>query len=383
MKADYTRWKQRLAGEKVMTFTEPDECDVGFYRLAIKERKQNAAGQNNGQWKTIGFKRVALFVDENMLICLIDGNLVSEDQRNDAWTSFVRHPITEDAFRAAERGEPWPDFSVPDAAAGEAIARGQFTEMEPLGDSVRTMMPPAFENGNPDVVMEPKSVVYANRTVRTEEDVAQIRAGEAEKIKRRLAALKTEAPKFAKIESDEQSSAGRGLQARFLELRGEAAGHYEQANRPLLEQQKKLREIWFPIRDEADACKTEIGNALGGWEDVKRIAAKRAQEKADREAREHAEATRLAEEANQPPPPPPPLEKPNLPPPSAQIKAPGVRAAKVKLPRIVTEIDVEKAFAQFKAAPEVREVLMSLAQRAVTAGLPVDGATIEEKSKVS
>lgn len=345
MKADYMRWKQRLASEKVMTFTEPDENDVGCYRLPIKERKKNAVGQNNGQWKTIGFKPVLLGVVDGELRCQIAGEIIGEDRRNDLWTSFVQHPVTEAAWAAAERGEPWPDFTPPDA-----VARPHVDALDGVGS---------------DGEHEQESALPQDA------------------IKQRLEALKTEAPKFAKIESDEQSSAGRGLQARFLELRGEAAGHYEAANRPLLEQQKKLREIWFPIRDEADACKTEIGNALGGWEDTKRIAAQQAKIKAEREALEHARLVREAEEANAPPPPPPPLEKPNLPPPSAQIKAPGVRAAKVKLQRIVTEIDVEKAFAQFKAAPEVREVLMSMAQRAVTAGLPVDGATIEERSKVS
>lgn len=345
MKADYTRWKQRLAGEKVMTFTEPDENDVGCYRLPIKERKQNAAGHNNGQWKTIGFKPVLLGVVDGELRCQIAGEIIGEDRRNDLWTSFVQHPVTEAAWAAAESGHGWHDFTPP-AAMVQVDESGVGAIMDAVAEE-RTAVPPQDD------------------------------------IKRRLDALKTEAPKFAKIDSDEQSSAGRSLQAQFLEIRGEAADHYEKDFRPLNDQIVALRKIWFPIRDEADEAKTLIGEALGGWEDVKRIAAKRAQEKADREAREHAEATRLAEEANQPPPPPSPVDKPNLPPPSAQIKAPGVRAAKVKLQRIVTEIDVEKAFAQFKAAPEVREVLMSLAQRAVTAGLPVDGATIEERSKVS
>lgn len=360
MKADYTKWRQRLAGEKVPTFTEPDENDAGFYRLPIKERKQNAAGQNNGQWKTIGFKPVALFVVDGALVCQIGAHVVDEDRRNDAWPHFSRNPITEEVWRAVtERGEPWPDFTPP-------------AEPVPEGKTIAQMRE---ENPNFDRDLE-TTFAMADAADAREKAAPQIG------IKRRLDELKGQVSPFLKIESDDQSSLARGLQARFLEIRGEAAGHYEQANRPLFEQQKALREIWFPIRDEADACKTEIGNALGGWEDTKRIAAKRAQEKADREAREHAEATRLAEEANQPPPPPPPIDKPNLPPPSAQIKAPGVRAAKVTVKKIVTHIDLDRSFAQFRLAPEVSDVLFALAQRAVNAGLPVDGATIEEKSAV-
>ncbi len=345
MKASYERWKQRLAGEKVMTYTEPDEGDVGCYRLPIKERKQNAAGHNNGQWKTVGFKPVLLGVVNGELWCQIGNEVVSEDQRNNAWTSFVQHPVTEAAWSAAARGEGWADFTPP-AAMVQVDESGVGEIMDAVADD-RAFVAPQIA------------------------------------IKHRLDALKGELATFPKIESDEHSVLWRGLQVKFLEIRGEAADHYEKDFRPLNDQIVALRKIWFPLRDEADGAKTEIGNALDGWEDTKRIAAKRAQEKADREAREHAEATRLAEEANQPPLPPPPVEKPNLPPPATQIKAPGARAAKVKLQRIVTEIDVDKAFAQFKAAPEVREVLMSLAQRAVTAGLPVDGAVIQERSKVS
>lgn len=342
----YQRWRQRLAGEKVVTYTEPDEGDVGFYRLPVKERKKNAAGQNNGQWKTIGFKPVALFVADGALVCQIGPVLVTEDARNDAWPHFSQNPITEEVWRAvAERGEAWPDFKEPEPARDPeqmAVLEQAFIAV----DEERAAAPPEVD------------------------------------IQRRLTDLEKELPHFAKVESDEQSSAARGLQARFQELRGEAAGHYEAANRPLLEKQKKLREIWFPLRDQADAAKTKLGDAMGAWEDVKRVAAKRAAEEAARKQREHDAAVAAAAAADRPAPPPPPEVKPNTPEPSAQIKAAGARTASVKLVKIVTEIDIDKAFAQFRNAPEVREVLMTLAQRAVTAGLPVDGATIEERSKV-
>lgn len=356
MKADYTRWRQRLAGEKVVTYTEPDAQDVGFYRLPIKERKQNAAGQNNGQWKTVGFKPVALFVVSeglvSALVCQIGPMLVTEDARNDAWPHFSQHPITEEVWRAvAERGEPWPDFTPPE---DNRITRVTVDVAD----------------------IEDRNVLHM---ADTEQPAA---VPPQDDIKKRLEALKGQVAPFLKIESDEQSSLARGLQAKFLDLRGEAAGHYETANRPLLEQQKKLREIWFPLRDEADAAKTKLGDAMGAWEDEKRAAAKRASDEAAKKAREHEAAVRAAEVANKPAPPPPEPERPNMPMPTAQIKAAGARTANVKLVKIVTEIDIDKAFAQFRLAPEVREVLMTLAQRAVTAGLPVDGATIEEKSKV-
>jgi|ERR1700761_656935 len=374
MKASYALWRSRLAQvqagvtdpkkwpKELWPSTEPTELDVGCYRLPIKERKLNAAGQSNGQWKTVGFHPVMLGLADGEVMCQISHRIVGEDERNEAWTSFVRHPITEEVWRAvAERGEPWPDFNeIHGTAALETYSAIQAARTDVLVEEAE-----AFLAQNDDSLVIPPQIA----------------------IKQRLDALKAELAAFPKIESDEQSSAARGLQARFLELRGEAAGHYEEANRPLLEQQKALRAIWFPLRDEADEAKTKLGEAMGAWEDVKREAVKRAeaetkrlQEQAARDAEwKGAEPGSIAKVDPEHVAP----GASNAPPPSSQIKAPGARAAKVKLQRIVTEIDVDKAFAQFKAAPEVREVLMSLAQRAVTAGLPVDGATIQERSKVS
>jgi hypothetical protein len=48
----------------------------------------------------------------------------------------------------------------------------------------------------------------------------------------------------------------------------------------------------------------------------------------------------------------------------------------------VTEIDVDKVFQVFKERPEVVMLLSDLAQKAIRAGLTVDGATWEEKSVI-
>lgn len=326
MKADYTYWRSALAGEKPKMFV--DEPQLGFYRKPIRER--NEKGNN----KTIGYEAVAIFIASGEMTAQVGDWLVTDrDKINELWSWVAGNAVTEDAWRAvAERDEPWPDFSINSASKPDSVK----------------LAPEAPE----------------------------------EKVAREIAEAKKNLPAFAKIESDEQSSKARSLQQRFLDARGAAAKAYEAANRPLLKQQKKLREVWFPLRDEADAANETIRAAMGAWEDQKREAARKAAAEAERKAREHAEAVRKAEEANQPPPPPPMESKPNTPPPSAQIRAPGARAASVRVRNVVTEIDVDKAFAQFKAAAEVREVLMKLAQRAVDAGLPVDGATIEERSEV-
>ena len=344
---------------------------LGFYRLPRKEPKLDAKGRSNGQSKIVGYEPVAVTILEGELKIFIGDR--DAGSRGEWDSSFLTHPISEEVYRAvAERGEPWPDFAQICDRCGRQLGANHACLPEPDGKTIAQMRE---ENPNFDRDLE-RTFAMADAAEERKKAEPQIA------IKQRLDALKGQVSAFAKIESDEQSSAARGLQARFLELRGEAAEHYEKANRPLLDQQKKLREIWFPIRDEADDAKTVLGDAMGAWEDVKRAAAKRASDEAARQAREHAAAVAAAEAANRPAPPPPGPERPNLPMPTAQIKAAGARTANVKLLKIVTEIDVDKAFSQFKAAPEVREVLMSLAQRAVTAGLPVDGATIEERSKV-
>src|SRR6266481_2376462 len=99
MKANYTRWQKRLAGEKVEAFTEPDENDSGFYRLPIREK------QSNGRWKVLGYQPVALFVlnDEitgNVLIARIGERNVTLDHINEQWPWFVSHPISEATWRA-------------------------------------------------------------------------------------------------------------------------------------------------------------------------------------------------------------------------------------------------------------------------------------------
>ena len=74
--------------------------------------------------------------------------------------------------------------------------------------------------------------------------------------------------------------------------------------------------------------------------------------------------------------------KPNIPPPAAQIKGATGRAASVKLEKFVTEIDPVKVFPQFAQNPEVIAMLTELAQRAIRAGLTIDGAKWEERSVV-
>ncbi len=332
---NYAYWKAALAGEKPKMFV--DDPQPGFYRSGVYEKQENKAR------KRVGWKPVAIFLNDGELIAAIgaDGMLTGNgavarmetdrDRINELWSYCAANAISEEWYRAvADRGEQWPDSHEQPPSA-------------PINDAPM---------------------------------------GNAERISRGLAECKEYLPKYAIIDSDEMSSKARSLQNRFLDLRGEAGKHYEAANRPLLDAQKMLRELWFPMRDQADEAANTLRTAMGAWEDEKRKAAKLAQEAAEKVAREHAEATRKAEQANQPAPPPPEPAKSNVPPPAAQIRGGAGRAASVSVAVFVTAIDEDKVFAQFKGNPELTALLTALAQKAIRAGIAVPGATTEERSVV-
>jgi hypothetical protein len=333
IKQDYSYWRDALAGKKPKMFVDCPE--LGFYRKGVYKKEPNVRS------KRVGWTPVAIFLatETKVLMAAIgpagSAKIVDDrDQINELWSFVAANPISEETYRAvAERGEGWPDSH--DAA------------------------PALPDEPQPAAEQSPAEKIAAA----VKADVALIE-------------------KYRAIDSDEMSSKARSLQSKLLDSRGAAGKAYEAANRPLLEQQKALREIWFPIRDDADAGVKALATAMGAWEDQKRAAARLAQEAADKAAREHAEAVRKAEEANRPAPPPPAEVKPNTPAPSAQIRGGAGRAASVKLEKFVTEIDAEKVFQSFKTNAEVIELLTALAQKAIRAGLDVPGAKFEERSVV-
>jgi hypothetical protein len=331
-----------------------DDPQPGFYRQGVYEKQENKAR------KRVGWSPVAIFHASGELTAQVGqhGNetiITDRDRINELWSYCAANPISEEWFRSvSERGERWPDSHETVASIPVANSSGSLDRTEMIIQNRKQALDVIAAD-----VMDPHG-----------------------KIIRELADSEKLLAKYATIDSDEMAAKARSLQNRFLDLRGEAGKHYEAANRPLLEQQKKLRELWFPLRDAADEASSTIKKAMGAWEDEKRKAARLAAEAAEKAAREHAEATAKAAAANQPAPPPPEPVKSNVPPPAAQIRGGAGRAAHVNLVKFVTEIDVDRVFQQFREAPEVIKVLSDLAQKAVRAGIAVPGATVEEKSDV-
>lgn len=265
--------------------------------------------------------------------CHCDGVNVDLQRAQEQWPFCSKNPIPAEMYwTKIETGE-WPDV---DAASAE-IAKGP--EIDPETDPVASL----------------------------KAEIATAIAGVA---------------KYAKIESDEDSAKAQTLRSTLTGLKGKAEKAYEAANRPLLDQQKVLREAWFPLRDSAEDNANALRKAMGLWEDDKRAQAKLAEEAATKLRLEHEAAVAAAAKADEPPPPPPPVVTPNTPAPSAQIRGGSGRAASVSTKPFVVSIDPDKAFQHFKADTALIEFLTRLTQKAAEAGITVEGAVVEQRSVV-
>jgi hypothetical protein len=180
-------------------------------------------------------------------------------------------------------------------------------------------------------------------------------ADPAKDIKAKIAEAKKAVTQYLKIESDQDATRAQSLRSLLTSLKGEVIKLHKKEKEPFLEEGRDCDRKWFPLRDAAEAGALQLRTAIEDWEFAKRKAAK------------------AAEEAG---------VKPNMPAPAAKISGGMGRAANAKPYIAVVEIDVEKVFQQFKESTEVYEVLIGLAQQAISAGIAVPGAKTEEKVRV-
>lgn len=309
---------------------DPNNPKTGFYRVR--------AGRDGP------YIPVAFWYDthDETLRCHKNGRSIDDLAARELWVYAAKNLVPEDSYWSVIDGKGWPD-NDPSAAAA---AKGP--EIDPATDP-------------------------------------------AGSLKAEIDAAKAGVPAYVPIDSDEQAARGQTLRSALTGLSGKATKAYEALNRPLLDEQQRIRKVWFPLRDEASDGAEAIRVELGKWEDVKRENAKRVAEEAAKVAQEQErafdEATAKAAAANEPPPEPPkpaapPPNTAAIPPPSTKIKGASGRAASVQLKKIVTAIDIDKAFAQFRDDPELYAFLLDLSQKVVTAGFTAIGATVEEKSDI-
>lgn len=301
---DFSWWAAALAGTRGPI--SADEPQSGFYR------QKNRDGQ---------YEPVAYWKDEGSgeQRCHINGKAPQDPLRQfEVWPHAARNPIAAEAYWHRMDTGAWLDNDAGAAAAAK-------------GPTI-------------DPATDPAGSLAA--------EIAAAKAG--------IAA-------YSPIDSDAQSAKAQTLRSTLTGLSGKAQKAYEALNRPLLDEQQRIRKVWFPLRDEAANASEAIRAEMGKWEDIKRENQRRAED-----------AIRAAEMAHEPAP----TFQINTPPPSTKIKGASGRAASVGVKKVVTAIDIDKAFAQFRDDPELYALLLDLSQKVVTAGFVAIGATIEEKSDI-
>ena len=324
MTDNFDWWQNALKGTRGPI--HDGEPQSGFYRQKRKD----------GQYEPVAYWKDGTTGEQR---CHINGRTPRDPLRMfEVWPHASRHPISAEAYWHRMDTGQWLDNDAGAAAAANG------PQIDPATDPAGSLAA----------------------------EIAAAKAG--------LAAYKT-------IESDEQSAKAQTLRSALTALKGKAEKAYEAANRPLLDEQQRLRKVWFALRDDASAGADALRKAMGAWEDIKRENARRAAIETSRlqaEAAQKAIETMgggevqheiLAAAAVKP-------VTPNTPPPATKIKGASGRAASVQLKKVVTAIDIDKAFAQFRDDPELYEFLKDLSQKVVNAGFVAIGATIEERSDV-
>ena len=272
--------------------------------------------------KTLG--AVAYWYDSNSseLRCQQNGRDIDDLRAREMWPHVSRRPIAEDVFWHFRDTGVWKDI---DEAA-----------QIPAAEIVRAGMA-AAEVAAP----------YECLTVD-------------------IAVAKDSAAKYAKVESDEEMALAQSLRGKLQELAGKADKLRTEEKEPFLTAGREVDEKWQPMIKVAKAAADGIRKALEGFNDWKLEQSAKA-----------AAATAMAESQGATRP-----VASNAPPPSTQIRGGGSRAASVTVKPVVTAVDLDKAFKQFRDAPELEELFIRLAQRAIDAGLPCEAATVERKSVV-
>lgn len=342
----YNYWQAKLAGDKTAEMYPDNPCR-GFWRRGVREQKPS------GQWHRVGWEPVAIFESDGALIGRVGSESTGQDVTGPdllkLWEYCGGNAITEDMYRTVARhGKPWPDAHDP--------AKNKPAEPAPsLSQDGETGKPLS----SADVTESPE-----------------------QKLAREIAEAKAGVSQYDKIESDEMAARAGSLKNELTTLAGKMDKVRDALARPHIDAQAEINGRLNPLIKSAHAeCQKLLAN-MGLWEDFKREAARKAQAETDRKLAEHAKAVLDAKAKNAPPPPDPVHVAPNAPAPVSQIIPAVGRKLTPKISKFVTSIDLDKAFAQFRNEPAVNACLIALAQRAVDAGLTVDGAVVEERSVV-
>ncbi len=267
---------------------------------------------------------VAYWPSGSEVHCRIGGEDVSVEKGQEVWSWCAKYPITEEAYRAvAEQGKPWPDIDpIADEQARHRIGG----------------------NNPPD-----EAVI-----IRVQIDTAIAGIGP-----------------YSEVTSDEHAAQAQTLRSRLLELRAEAEKHHKAEKQPYLDAGREVDNRWLPLAKLAQGAADAVRAALSVWETLKL--------RRQREAEAAAEAARIAAApAGKPVPPPPPP----APAPTAKIKGAIGKAASSRAVLVVTVMDFDAVYQNFRQNVELQRLLTALAQTAVDRGHPVPGIKVTEEMRV-
>lgn len=271
--------------------------------------------------------------DFDALECYIDGRKVDAQRALEQWSWASANPVTEEAYRNALNGHPWPDVD----ATVHAAANGS---------------PPALGDNKPPEAQLLDRVMHALAGLTV---YARWHVGDANAENKPATLISaTQSNKIAYlIGDDDVRDRAQSLRDLLLKLKSEAEKAHKTEKAPHLEAGRLIDRKWFDIRDLAEAGANAIRAAMSAWETAKFQKQRVAQEVA-RKAQE------AAEKAGAPIPAPVALPPPPAAP--ARIKGGSGKAASVSTITQVQSVTDWAALAAFMCLqPDVQSALLKVA----------------------
>lgn len=291
MSGDYTYWQKALAGEKPPI--HEGDPQPGFYRKRNKQGEDDAVAI----WTLDGEPMRGAIIDS-------EGNTRLCDPV-EIWTWIGDKPITEETFRALERGEGWPDL-------------------------------PAGMGHNQPPSDVPASVI----------DEIEAATGAA---KKELA---------SPIKDEDHANRVANMRDRMRQLKNKADDQRKEEKKPHDEAGKAVQAKWKPVIDQADKMVTRLGDALTPW--LKSQEAEKRKEAVERSI-DQAAPTKA----------------------HAGGSLSGKRTG-LKTTRSAIIEDQDKLYQAVRDFPEIKELLQTLANRAVrNGGAALPGTRLNEERKAA
>lgn len=352
-KNDPENWYRRLDGEVIGIID--GQPDRGFYRIKTPDKLS---------WLPVAYWYTD-DTDDGKLRCFVGtkerGRAYSEQLANELWPRASEHPITKELYDAVVAGAPWPDLNAEVTRSNQAPDDNSFEALQERID---------------DMARE------AERLMKAGPAKTQEQADQAADVANKLAELRGKADKERDREKRPHLDAGRAVDDKWRPIIG-AADIYSRLKdvvcKPWLAAQKAAKEraeaeARRKAQEAADAARRADEEARRKAAEAERTGNAAAIAEAERKSREAQVATEKAAAAAQ----------------TAETVAAtsitaGTRGRGVHLrgKAVVTIEDRAALLAFFNDRQELTDLLQSMAEKAVRAGITVPGVKIEKDSQAA